>query len=55
MPEVASKRWTNLLCSFVDLLMLTTNNSWLRTMAEWQDIFSAADSRFGTIHRFSVG
>ncbi|KAI1084253.1 putative O-methyltransferase [Whalleya microplaca] len=39
---------------FIDLLMLTTNNSRLRTMAEWQDIFTAADSRFGTVRSFSV-
>ncbi|TGJ84797.1 hypothetical protein E0Z10_g3946 [Xylaria hypoxylon] len=39
---------------FIDLLMLTTNNSRLRTMAEWQDIFSAADSRFGTVRCVSV-
>ncbi|KAI8946355.1 putative O-methyltransferase [Xylaria longipes] len=41
--------------SFIDMLMLTTNNSRLRTMAEWQDIFSAADSRFGTVCCVSVG
>jgi hypothetical protein len=34
---------------FIDLLMLTTNNSRLRTMVEWQQIFTAADSRFGTV------
>ncbi|KAI1377941.1 putative O-methyltransferase [Hypoxylon crocopeplum] len=39
---------------FIDLLMLTTNNSRLRTMAEWQDIFIEADSRFGTVRSFSV-
>ncbi|KAI0521562.1 putative O-methyltransferase [Xylaria bambusicola] len=38
---------------FIDLLMLTTNNSRLRTMAEWQDLFTAADSRFGTVRRIS--
>jgi hypothetical protein len=42
------------LYSFIDLLMLTTNNSRLRTMAEWQDIFIAADSRFGTVRRVSI-
>ncbi|KAI0405664.1 putative O-methyltransferase [Xylaria palmicola] len=40
---------------FIDLLMLTTNNSRLRTMAEWQDIFSAADPRFGAVRRVSAG
>lgn len=54
-PEVACKRLTMLLRSFIDLLMLTTNNSRLRVMAEWQDIFSMADSRFGTVRCLSIG
>jgi predicted small integral membrane protein len=40
--------------SFIDLLMLTANNSRLRTMAEWHDIFSSADPRFGTIRLVSA-
>lgn len=40
--------------SFIDLLMLTTNNSRLRTMAEWQEIFTTADPRFGTVRCFST-
>ncbi|KAI1455388.1 putative O-methyltransferase [Annulohypoxylon moriforme] len=39
---------------FIDLLMLTTNNSRLRTMAEWQDIFTEADSRFGPVRCLSA-
>ncbi|KAH9909710.1 putative O-methyltransferase [Xylariomycetidae sp. FL2044] len=34
---------------FFDLLMLTTTNSRLRTVDEWQNIFSEADSRFGAV------
>jgi hypothetical protein len=34
--------------------MLTTNNSRLRTVAEWQDILTDADSRFGTVRSSSV-
>jgi hypothetical protein len=37
------------------MLMLTTNNSRLRTMAEWQDMFIAADSRFGTVRSVPTG
>ncbi|KAI2618479.1 putative O-methyltransferase [Hypoxylon sp. NC1633] len=39
--------------SFMDMLMLGLNNSRLRTVAEWQDIFTEADSRFGTVRSFS--
>jgi hypothetical protein len=41
--------------SFIDMLMLTLNNSRLRTRAEWQDMFTAADSRFGTVRSVSAG
>ncbi|XXG94396.1 hypothetical protein Hte_000651 [Hypoxylon texense] len=39
--------------SFMDMLMLGLNNSRLRTVAEWQDIFTEADSRFGPVRSFS--
>ncbi|KAI0376103.1 putative O-methyltransferase [Hypomontagnella monticulosa] len=40
---------------FIDLLMLTMNNSRLRTVAEWQGLFTTADSRFGSVRSSSVG
>jgi len=40
---------------FIDLLMLTTNNSRLRTLAEWQDLFTAADARFGRVRSLAPG
>lgn len=55
--ERTNKRASTEAClrrSFIDMLMLTTNNSRLRTMAEWQDIFSAADLRFGTVRCVSA-
>ena len=33
--------------------MLTTNNSRLRTLSEWQEIFIEADSRFGNVRSIS--
>jgi hypothetical protein len=40
--------------SFIDLVLLTTNNSRLRTLPEWQDIFTEADPRFGKVRLFTV-
>ncbi|KAI0190767.1 S-adenosyl-L-methionine-dependent methyltransferase [Xylaria flabelliformis] len=34
---------------FMDMLLLSTNNSRLRSIPEWQDLFHAADRRFGSI------
>ncbi|KAI0436031.1 putative O-methyltransferase [Xylaria telfairii] len=34
---------------FMDMMLLAVNNARLRTLSEWQEIFSAADDRFGAV------